>query len=54
MESSLDRSPSVGTQTADVEAVVIPDSVHPDVVSRVWGLGLVWDIVRVGVGVGLW
>ena len=42
MESSLDRSPSVGTQTTDVEAVVIPDSVHPDVVSGVWGLGWVW------------
>ena len=44
LESSLDRSPSVGTQAADVEVVVIPDSVHPDVVS---------GVMRAVVGVGI-
>ena len=31
--NSLERSPSVGTQPPEVEVVVVPDSVHPDVVS---------------------
>lgn len=31
LENSLERSPSVGIQPSEVETVVIPDSVHPDV-----------------------
>ena len=33
--NSLERSPSVGTQPPEVETVVVPDLVHPDVVSVV-------------------
>ena len=45
MESSLDRSPSVGTQAADVEVVVIPNSA-----SRCgeWGGGEGVEMVRCG------